>query len=930
MSAVDACGACAGVSPQTPEVVTNRAGLSSIRYRVGTQPLFKESMQARLGTLPELRTRDPGDFTLGLIDAWASVADVLSFYQERIANESFLRTATERRSLAGLAELVGYVPQPGVAASTWLAFTMMQAPGTPGSPSTSVDIPAGTRVQSIPLPGGLPQTFETIETVPARVEWNAFRPSLSLAQTVDADTTDVLLTGVSTGLKPGDSVIVAPSEQGSRPVLRTVSSVTPMTAEQQTRITLRPAISGAQVPAPAPPPPRRLRPLIALESLRVDTLPLHIASTFAAPRNWSFVTQQVLTSKAPFIARADDLHVLGWRLGLKLTHLFRTLAAWTPPVAPSVYALRTKASLFGYNAPDPRSLPTAVATAYKDDIGTGGDWQPPSDTMDPLLDAAYPRIAPGGDAAPSFAALRWSDSQGDHWVVANVDGVAEHGIAKYTMSGKVTQLRMSVVGQSDSGPVSVSYPNFSSYRGATLQAESEALPLARLPNDDPLPAGSQIDLDTWVDGLHAGQRLIVSGELADSPGNHASEMVQIQAVEHAIGADGGTTLTLVSALTQAYVRKTVTINGNVAPATHGSAANEVLGSGNASVPSQRFTLRQSPLTHVSAATPSGVASTLVLRVNGVRWSEVHDFYGSTPADRVYIARLNEDGSTSVGFGDGVNGARPATGTENIVASYRKGIGAVGNVAAGQLTLLQTRPLGVQGVANPTPATGGTDAETADDIRTNAALGLRTLGRIVSLQDYEDFARAFGGIAKALANWTWHGQTRGVFLTVAGIDGAEVEADGAVFGHLLAAIGDSAEPGVPVRLCSYRRGAFTFSANLMVDPAWDMDAVLAAAQQAARDAFSFARRSFGQAVTRSEIIALLQGVPGVVAVQVSGLRRTDTALFVAASRLAVLRENAQIDAALPQVGADASVLAAELLTLDPRPLNLVATWAEAPP
>jgi predicted phage baseplate assembly protein len=314
----------------------------------------------------------------------------------------------------------------------------------------------------------------------------------------------------------------------------------------------------------------------------------------------------------------------------------------------------------------------------------------------------------------------------------------------------------------------------------------------------------------------------------------------------------------------------------------------------------------------------------------VRWSEVHDFYGSAPGDRVYVARLDDDGSTSLGFGDGVNGARPATGTENIVASYRKGIGAVGNIAASQLTLLQTRPLGVQGVINPTPATGGTDAETADDIRTNAALGLSTLGRIVSLQDYEDFARAFGGIAKALATWTWHGQTRGVFLTVAGIDGAEVEADGAVFGHLLSAIGDSAEPGVPVRLCSYRRGAFTFSANLMVDPARDMDAVLAAAQQAARDAFCFARRGFGQAVTRSEIIALLQGVPGVFAVQVSALRRTDTALFVAAARLAVLRENAQIDAALPEVGSDASVLAAELLTLDPRPLNLVATWAEAPP
>ena len=47
-----------------------------------------------------LRTRDDDDFTIALLDAWATVADVLTFYQERIANESYLRTATERRFAA--------------------------------------------------------------------------------------------------------------------------------------------------------------------------------------------------------------------------------------------------------------------------------------------------------------------------------------------------------------------------------------------------------------------------------------------------------------------------------------------------------------------------------------------------------------------------------------------------------------------------------------------------------------------------------------------------------------------------------------------------------------------------------------------------------------------------------------------------------------
>jgi len=42
------------------------------------------------------------------------------------------------------------------------------------------------------------------------------------------------------------------------------------------------------------------------------------------------------------------------------------------------------------------------------------------------------------------------------------------------------------------------------------------------------------------------------------------------------------------------------------------------------------------------------------------------------------------------FGDGVDGARLPSGRENIVASYRSGIGTGGNLDAGQLTLLKTK------------------------------------------------------------------------------------------------------------------------------------------------------------------------------------------------------------------------------------------------
>ena len=54
----------------------------------------------RQGALRGLTTRADDDFTIALIDAWAVVSDVLTFYQERQANEHYLRTATERRSIA--------------------------------------------------------------------------------------------------------------------------------------------------------------------------------------------------------------------------------------------------------------------------------------------------------------------------------------------------------------------------------------------------------------------------------------------------------------------------------------------------------------------------------------------------------------------------------------------------------------------------------------------------------------------------------------------------------------------------------------------------------------------------------------------------------------------------------------------------------------
>ena len=160
------CGCCEGITAETPAAVTNRPGLNAVAYRIGEHATFKASMLSALSAtdnaaIQALKTRAPDDFTLALTDAWAAALDVLTFYQERLANESYLRTATERLSVLHLARLIGYELRPGVAASTSLAFTLDDTAGSPAA----LTLEAGLKVQSIPGPDEQPQTFETVEPI---------------------------------------------------------------------------------------------------------------------------------------------------------------------------------------------------------------------------------------------------------------------------------------------------------------------------------------------------------------------------------------------------------------------------------------------------------------------------------------------------------------------------------------------------------------------------------------------------------------------------------------------------------------------------------------------------------------------------------------------------------------------------------------------
>ncbi|GAA0984490.1 hypothetical protein GCM10009555_058310 [Acrocarpospora macrocephala] len=869
-----------------------------LTYRAGTHPEILRRMLAELSgsrPLAGLTTRAPDDPAIALLDAWAVIGDVLTFYQERIAGEGFLRTATERRSILELARLIGYELNPGVSATAFLTF-LVDAP--------TVLVPGGTRVQSVPGQGELPQTFETSADLAARAEWNQLRPralgpqalaisggelylvgggdsALDVTQTFPLDLDlalpatgtvaaakvgTVYAAGTATHLRPGDVLLLAGRRAGgsvTQTLVRTVRRIEAEVALDRTRI---------ELDSDAPPP--RFRP-----------------AAFTAP------TVQI-AKQAQTSANVDDLvvgqtwsegalsawlSVQGWDPAGTLGYIARAHSHPAPkpagPADPGLFALRASVGFFGHNAPAFRSLTETARTPFDDWDAGLSIWQNSLKTETTYADADcfLERSVPG------LTADGWAvfEEPTKRFTAFRVLGAPESSLVGYSLSAKATGL---LLGRAADGARITDKPETVKVRRTTAHVGSERLTLARLPVDATLGRGTaeerRLTLDRMVLDLTEGRPIAVTGERADLPGATVSEIVTLAGAEHA----GGLTTLLLAApgLTHRYLRPTVTLAANVVAATHGESVREVVGSGDGRLPNQRFAPRRPPLTHTPSAAPSGADSSLVVRVDGVAWRETPRLYGAGRADEVYLVRQADDGSVAIIFGDGEQGARLPTGVENVVAAYRSGIGRAGMVPAGSLTLLMTRPLGVREVSNPLPASGAADPEPREEARRNAPLTVLTMERVVSLRDAEDFCRAFAGVGKCGATALTRRGSPWIHLTVAA---SAPKPGGALADHrtgpdsplrvnLAAALSAVAEPSLRLRLDTYQPLYFNLSARLLADPRRVHAEVEAAVRAALTAAFSFERRSFGQPVTTTEVITTIQRTPGVIFVDLDALHHFD--------------------------------------------------------
>ncbi|HEV7486133.1 MAG TPA: putative baseplate assembly protein [Thermoanaerobaculia bacterium] len=1017
----DTCTCCSGIAKLTPATVINRPGLSALRYRAGTHGSFLGTMKARLSEVeltPEdfeenalpvptsidllrpllaLTTRQSSDPAIAMLDAWAVVADVLTFYQERIANEGFLRTATERRSVLELARLIGYRLRPGVASSVYLAYTLEKE-------SQPVIIPAGTRAQSLPGPGELPQSFETSADLESRPEWNVFTPRTTQPQTfafLDAETFENLyLQGVTTKLRPNDPLLLVFSEKDGKTKLRRVRSVEPDTAANRTLVRLiaqpkqpvKPSVTATLsqiakhykqialfgvtqnatsrrtiadldhlVTLPESSLSTDLAPVIAqldarlaeaqergyvrlqpwLAELTAEVREVEARAKLAAESETVPEAATESTQTANDNVREDLLAALeqqpstppasALNLGRSLdtgfdksadgsaklltvlrpglsASLYQALANVEIAQPPSVrvYALRVTAPLFGYNATAtrPPELPAAQTRPITDD-----QWH----IVEPVYGAEDidTHIRPINDdrahESPDVVHLdaSYESILPDSWVVVDTDTtslterktlIAKAGTVKasvgrgeYGLAGKTTDINL----VSPAGPTPLNWiarelrlpqananspktliPNdFDAIRKTVVYAQSELLPLADEPIDpitNPVE-GNRIELADLVGGLQSGRWLLISGERVDIPnvtGVNATELAMLAGVEQTPippppGERTHSTLVLANELSYRYRLDTVTIYGNVANATHGETHVEVLGSGDAGKEMQEMPLRQLPLTYLSAATPAGAESSLAVRINDVLWHEVETLAGLGPKDRRFITTTDDDDKTTVIFGDGRSGARLPTGRENVTGIYRTGIGAPGNVVAGQISLLATRPLGVKSVINPLRATGGANREDRDTARRNAPMAVMALDRLVSTQDYEDFARTYAGIGKAASALLSDGRRQVVHLTIAGSDDIPIATTSNLFINLRKALRQYGDPAQGLQVALRKVNLLVISAKVKLDPDYLWTAVEPKIRAALLDTFGFARRELGQDALDSEAISVIQAQAGVV-------------------------------------------------------------------
>jgi hypothetical protein len=778
------------------KAIANLPGLSHIAFRAGGFNDFRRGLLTPLtaapGQPPEQSLNawqagadsDPAvaDLAVMMVEWWAYLADILTFYNEQIANENYLRTAVLPETPAELIQLLGYRPRPAIGATGTLAALV--APSI--KPGQTVTLPRGLQFQSKSGPGGAPQTFELSAAT-----------AIGLPDQVSAQPQSNLIASLGSGLLSmldGEIAGMA-RDSAMKAYIKSIANYQPAAVQRYglllsgsvtsvrkgTMLLLRTRDDTAEpslITLSAPPAVQ------ALAGGGKQTLLVFNAGSAPAPMQAANARLLKASQSAPlwtvnpgFVDSSGNVHLAGVARQIQPND-WVVFAASALPHAQLAQVTKVQ-DVFGdaTSAGSPTSIPTSDAHPI------------------PVL---HTRLTLKGgldqtlrNAGASSIAMLYG------WVEAGT--LVDQPPQPWTGSGQLLAVQPAQF--SSNGPAPILIEDSNGIGAAATGTGGGGSLSVNWPSSTPIPLSPALQppLDVFFNLL-----FVTCG-------------------------------------------KTV--------------AGEILGSGDATQAGQSFMLSKSPVTYL--ATGSSYASTVSITVNGLPWTEVSSFYGQPAGAQVFVTRQDSSQKTWVDFGDGVNGARLTTGTNNVVATYRIGGGAA-SPPAGKLTVIAQSYPGLQSVVNPVAVTGGSDPDPAALLKQYAPRSVLTFGRAVSIFDYQALAAQAPGVSMAAAVWSWdaENQRAGVIVYVAGEPNVASSVQ-----TLLSAAGD---PNRPVRALPAIEKPVTLTMAFIVAAGMDPAAIKAALQTALCDPlaglFSPPQIGIGRQLFDSMIEAASLAVTGVVAIK----------------------------------------------------------------
>lgn len=898
----------------------NRAGLSRLRYVDANGAVYYEMLRtalaARFASWPQAAptqesadergerlarqfSEGRGDWGLELARELARGTHILTEYLDAYANESALRTATQWDNVRRLVEMLNYHPAPPASAAT--ALIILAKSGKRGR------VAKGFAVKHAPAEGGAPIVFETLADLDIDAALNELRLT-GYARSPDRlvlDSDDVLplADGVG-GLKIGEPVVLENTETGFT-LARLITGIT----DQAGRTVLR--LSG---PVSAAAGFVLAETLVHLKPTdRLSPLgPAQSDATAAMLGKQLFLTEEpraLAGGEVIYITDGIDgyyrrvVAVDGKRLRLDalLDGSLRLDRAYVSR-ARSVSVARV----------DGRTIKSGGALFSFKVAGDLSSVGPPQTIADFVGGGTAPRLARFEIQSAKYRPPDPNDPASGYttFTVYDPDNLLENPQAVYfpavAREWKVDSYLHDNAGGLLPLAVTTSLPKSTSTGDLAVVVSGNQLGWAKLANvaPDPEAGRAELSVEEWhtrasgrfylsqtrvygrfkeqvrVAGWNENATPVFGVSLPLAAGDRPELLVigrklwieQRRGDDYALGREATVvdltddTIVIAPALDakdEFTVANTV-VRGNVVNAGHGAGQSErILGSGDAARRNQSFLLDIAGVSFIADATlPAGVRADIEVRIDGQRWEQVGALDDSGPGDTHYTVRMTEDGYIRLDFGDGKNGRRLPTGSNNVRVRYRVGTGLAGNVPSGRLEK-PTRPHAlIDKVRQPLAAAGGGDMEGAEAIKRNAPASVLTLERAVSADDYAHLAQAHAAVWSARA-FQRPSRLRSAHLDVVVVPAGGIPLDDRLTAALETFLATHSAPGVDVTVSEFGRVWLHLDIVLRVVSAeYDPEAVKAQAIARLREKFALEQRRIGAPFYLSDVYAAVEAIPGV--------------------------------------------------------------------